>query len=108
MSPIVGTYTNASLGAKLVITDADDSTGKITGTFSLNSQTVPVQGNWNTSTISPNAVFFFSGSVVNPTVLVAGAGASTNFQTFANTTISISLAQTGGVVGNVHGVFVRS
>lgn len=108
MSPIIGTYTNAALGAKLVISTANDNNGDISGTFSIGSQSWKINGTWNTSTITPNAVFTFSGSGVNPTVMVGGAGASANYQTFADTTISVSMAQTGGVVNSVSGVFVRS
>lgn len=107
MSPIVGTYTNTALNAKLVITSADDSNGAIQGTFSLGGTNWPVTGNWNTSTISPNAVFFFSGYGLNPTVFVGGAGAATTLG-FSDTNISVSLAQKGGVISSLEGRFVRS
>lgn len=108
MSPIIGTYTNASLNAKLVITKADDANGSISGTFSVGAASWPILGTWNTSTITPNAVFYFTGSGLKPTVVVSGSGASPNFQTFANTTINVSMAATGGVVNNLSGPFVRS
>ena len=107
MSAIVGTYTNAALNAKLVITAADDSTGAIKGTFSLGAANWAVTGNWNTSTISPNAVFYFSGSALNPTVFVGGTGAATSLS-FSDTNISVSLAQKGGVLSSLEGRFVRS
>jgi hypothetical protein len=107
-SPIVGTYTNAAFNAKLVITKADDATGSISGTFSTGSQSWNIQGTWNTSTMAPSAGFYFSGSNVNPTVMIAGTGASTNFQTFEHTTISVSMAQAGGIVTSFQGAFVRS
>jgi hypothetical protein len=107
MSPIVGTYTNAALNAKLVITFADDSNGAIKGTFSQAGDSWNISGNWNNSTISPNAVFYFGGSTLQPTVFVAGAGAATT-TSFADTTISISIAQKGGVVSALEGRFVRS
>lgn len=108
MSPIVGTYTNSALNTTLVISNADDSTGSISGTLTVNGAKWNISGVWNTSTMTPNAVFFFWGSNGNPTVVVAGTGASTNFQTFANTNISISFATTGGVVNSISGSFVRS
>ena len=108
MSPIIGTYTNAALGVKLVISEADDSNGMIKGQVSLLGFTSPIQGVWNTSTISPNAVFEFSGGVGSPTYVVGGVGAALDFQTFANTNISISVASKGGVITHVNGLFVRS
>lgn len=107
MSPIVGTYTNAALNAKLVITFADDSNGLIKGTFSLGGSTWSVTGNWNTSSISPSAAFYFSGSALNPTAFVGGAGAATNV-TFSETSISVSIAEKGGVLSSLEGRFVRS
>jgi hypothetical protein len=107
MSFIAGTYTNAALNAKLVITFSDDTTGAFKGFFSLGAVSWPITGDWNTFTIAPSAVFYFSGAGLNPTVFVAGAGAATNL-TFSDTNISVSLAQKGGVLSNLEGYFVRS
>lgn len=107
-SPIIGTYTNTSLGARLTITSANDSTGGISGTLQINGKSFQVEGIWNTSTMTPNAVFMFNGSVGSPVTIVSGCGASTNYQTFANTNISIAVAETGGVVTTLHGQFIRS
>lgn len=108
MSTIPGTYTNASMNAKLVITSADDATGAIAGNLTVGTNTWPIQGGWNASNVMPNAVFYFSGGSNNPASTVGGVGASTNCYTFENTTISISIALTGGVVTSLSGRFVRS
>ena len=109
-SPIVGTFTNASLSAKLVIASADDSTGHIQGTYSQGAASWPITGTWNTSTMQPNAVFSFTGSAggAGPANIVAGVGAALDFHTFAGTTISVSNASAHAVVNTVTGPFAKS
>lgn len=108
MSPIIGTYNNATLKATLVIASADDSTGAIKGTLTVASLNIPVTGGWNTSNIAPSAVFSFAGGTT--VTQVAGVGATTDFRSFQPTNISFSLASTGGVITDMGGQFqfVRS
>ena len=108
ISPIVGTYSNQALSAKLVIKTANDANGDISGSFSMGSQTWDVKGTWNTSSMTPSAGFYFTGTNLKPTVMLAAIGASPNFQSFEHTTISISTAQAGGVVTTVSGQFKRA
>jgi hypothetical protein len=107
-SPIVGTYSNEALSAKLVIRTANDANGDITGSFSMGPQTWDVKGTWNTSSMTPSAGFYFTGTNMKPTVMLTGIGASPNFQTFEHTTLTISTAQAGGIVTTVSGQFKRA
>jgi hypothetical protein len=106
-SPIVGSFVSASLGAKVIITSADDSTGSIKGSVSIGQQTWPISGCWNTSTMHPQAVFYFTGGYANPqSCVVSGVGASLNcFNNFQDTTIALSFAQAQGKVTTISGAF---
>jgi hypothetical protein len=107
-SPIVGTYTNSQLSAKLVITDADDSTGVIKGNFTIGSINWPITGGWNASTVAPGGVFSLTGATGNSVIVLAATGATPDFRTWPNTTIAASFAQKGGVVNQLCGQFIRS
>lgn len=107
-SPIVGTFSNTTLNAKLVVTSADDSTGKFQGTFSLGGASWPINGVWNTSTMQPNAVFTFTGSTTagGPSNNVAGSGSALDcFNAFAGTTIAVSNVTNQGYLSSVSGPF---
>lgn len=106
MSTLPGTYTNASLNATLTVNAADDATGGFNGTLRVGANSYPVSGVWSANAPAPNAIFYFTGSGNN--IAIGGAGASPDFRTFANTTISVSIAQSGGVVTNFTGAFQRS
>lgn len=108
MSPIIGTFTSTTLGTKLVITKADDSNGSINGIFSFGAISIPVSGTWNTSTMSPNAVFFFSGGAGSPSVVVAGVGAALDYKKFDNTEISVSIAAKDREVMQLSGRYQHS
>lgn len=105
-NPIVGTFTNAKLGITIRITNEDSNSGGISGTATIGGLPFTINGIWNTSTMSPNAVFMFTGTSNTPTAtIVSGSGAAVNFQNFNNTHIGLAVAEAGGVVTTFNGTF---
>lgn len=106
MGQIVGTYTNAELGAKLQVT-TDNGSGGFAGKLTVGANTMNVDGNWHTASIAPFVIFSFHGGLGNPALSCSGSGTADNLQ-FAGTQISLSVAAKGGVLMSLSGPFVKS
>lgn len=109
MSKIVGTYVNQTLNAKLTILTANDSDGAITGTLNLGSTQLAISGVWNASTVAPNGIFGFTGSVLTPngTEVVGGAAQTDDFNLFNSLSLGFAVAQKGTETMNLSGKFAR-
>jgi hypothetical protein len=106
MSNIIGSYVNTILNAKLRIATADDNNGAITGTVTVGSTEIPINGTWNASTVAPNGILSFSGSI--PQIILGGAGQTDNFGQFNFVSLGFSIAQKDNDTMSVAGKFVRA
>jgi len=105
MSNIVGTYENKILNAKLTIATANDGNGAITGTVTVGSTQIPINGTWNASTVAPNGILAFSGSI--PQITLGGAGQADDFNRFSSVSLGFSVAQKENNTMSVSGKFLR-
>jgi hypothetical protein len=105
MSNIIGSYENKILNAKLKIATANDSNGAITGTVTVGSTQIPISGTWNASTVAPNGILAFTGSI--PLTTLGGAGQTDNFGEFSSVSLGFSVAQKDNDTMNLTGKFVR-
>lgn len=91
MSNIIGTYENKILKAKLSIATANDSTGAITGMVTVGSTEIPFSGVWNASTVAPNGIMAFTGSI--PQIMMGGAAQTDDINRFSSVSVGFSVAQ---------------